>query len=79
MPLSLILRRPRSGPLEGRGACSGGAKCHMRSPSVEDGASYRLKKDVRVDAAEAVSGLAGAGCAAGAGAGSSRFDERFEV
>ena len=41
-------------------------------------ASYRLKKDVSVDAADAVSGLAGAGGAAGGGAGSSRFDDRFE-
>ncbi|TWB66390.1 hypothetical protein FBZ94_10162 [Bradyrhizobium sacchari] len=39
---------------------------------------YRLKNDVSVDPADAVSGLAGAGCGGGAGAGSSRFDERFE-
>ena len=50
----------------------------MQAASVEAGAFYRLKNDVRVDAAEAVSGFAGATCAAGAGAGSSRFDERFE-
>jgi len=32
MPLSLILRRPRSGRLEGRGARSDRANRHMRLP-----------------------------------------------
>lgn len=41
--------------------------------------TYRLKNDDSVDPADvdAASGFAGAGCAAGAGAGSSRF-ERFD-
>ena len=44
------------------------------------GVPYRLKKEDKVDPADAdASGFAGAGCGgAGAGAGSSRFDERFE-
>ena len=44
-------------------------------------ASYRLKKEDKVDVADAeASGFAGAGCGAAgaAGTGSSRFDERFE-
>ena len=41
--------------------------------------SYRLKNDDIVELADAVSGFGwAAGCAAGAGAGSSRFDERLE-
>jgi hypothetical protein len=41
---------------------------------------YRRKNDDSVDPAEAVSGFACAagGCAAGGGAGSSRFEERFD-
>lgn len=50
------------------------AACKQLAP----GRDYRRKNDVSVDAADAASGLAGAGCAAGVGAGSSRFDERLE-
>jgi len=52
---------------------------HASSFRPDRAAPYRLKNDDNVDPAEvdAASGFAGAGCAAGAGAGSSRF-ERFD-
>lgn len=53
-------------------------RCKRDGYVCEGLASYLLKNDDSVDPADAVSGLAGAGCAAAAGAGSSRFDERFE-
>src|SRR5947208_2332245 len=46
MPLSLILRRPRSGRLEGRGARSGCAKCHMRLPCRSRQAMEDLVKNL---------------------------------
>lgn len=72
---------PKFGSIAARNNCRDSARIQVKAALVLEARTiYRLKNEDSVDPAEAeaASGFAGAGCAAGVGAGSSRFERLDE-